>query len=98
MIGEISCDQDLICGSTPELEYDNPYRQMILDSAGLNFPQGSSWQSFEILKISRLILVNLQWRKILIPSLKNYMICYKQLMQNYIPILPSLNLLLSPEC
>ena len=98
MIGGIFCDRDLNGGATPELGYDNPYHQMILHAAGPNFPQGSSWQSFEILKISRLILVNLQWRKILIPSLKTYMICYKQLMQNYILVLPSLNLILPLEC
>ena len=40
MIGEISCDQDLNGGSKPELGYDNPYRQMILDAAGPNYPQG----------------------------------------------------------
>ncbi|XP_049405023.1 uncharacterized protein LOC125868409 [Solanum stenotomum] len=46
VIGEISSDQDLNGGATPELGYDNPYRQMIFDAAGPNFPQGSSWQSF----------------------------------------------------
>ena len=40
MIGDISCDQDLNGGATPELGYDNPYRQMILDAAGPNYPQG----------------------------------------------------------
>ena len=98
MIGEISCDQDLICGSTPELEYDNPYRQMILDSAGPNFPQGSCRQSFGNTEDESSYPANLQWRKILIPSLKNYMICYKKLMQNYISVLPSLTLLLSLKC
>jgi len=47
VIGEISSDQDLSGGATPELGYDNPYRQMIFDAAGPNFPQGSSWQSFK---------------------------------------------------
>ena len=36
MIGDISCDKDLNGGSKPELGYDNPYRQMILDAAGSN--------------------------------------------------------------
>ncbi|XP_049358480.1 uncharacterized protein LOC125823101 [Solanum verrucosum] len=44
--GEISSDQDLNGGATHELGYDNPYRQMIFDAVGPNFPQGSSWQSF----------------------------------------------------
>ena len=37
MIGEF-CDEDLNCGSTPELGYDNPYCQMILDVDGPKFP------------------------------------------------------------
>ncbi|KAH0665410.1 hypothetical protein KY285_026616, partial [Solanum tuberosum] len=46
VIGEISSDQYLNGGATPKLGYDNPYRQMIFDAPGPNFPQGSSWQSF----------------------------------------------------
>ncbi|KAH0643646.1 hypothetical protein KY289_034620, partial [Solanum tuberosum] len=46
VIGEISSDQNLNGGATPELGYDNPYRQMIFDAAGPNFPQGLSWQSY----------------------------------------------------
>ncbi|XP_059290323.1 uncharacterized protein LOC132043886 [Lycium ferocissimum] len=33
---------DLHGGTQPELGYDNPYRQMVLDAAGPNFGQGSS--------------------------------------------------------
>ncbi|PHU21567.1 hypothetical protein BC332_06674 [Capsicum chinense] len=39
-IGEISFDNDLINGAQLELEYNNPYRQMILDAASSNFNHG----------------------------------------------------------
>ena len=39
-IGKISCEIDLNGGSKPELGYDNPYRQMVLDAARPNIPQG----------------------------------------------------------
>ncbi|XP_015160874.1 uncharacterized protein [Solanum tuberosum] len=45
MINEISSSQDLHGSAQPELTYDNPYRQMVLDVSCPNFSQGSSWQS-----------------------------------------------------
>ncbi|KAH0773623.1 hypothetical protein KY290_010760 [Solanum tuberosum] len=45
VINEISSGQDLHGSAQPELTYDNPYRQMVLDVSCPNFSQGSSWQS-----------------------------------------------------
>ncbi|KAH0655751.1 hypothetical protein KY285_030633 [Solanum tuberosum] len=45
VINEISSSQDLHGSAQPELTYDNPYRQMVLDVSCPNFSQGSSWQS-----------------------------------------------------
>ncbi|KAH0639170.1 hypothetical protein KY290_036460 [Solanum tuberosum] len=38
VINENSSGQDFHGGAQPELGYDNPYQQMILDAAGPNFP------------------------------------------------------------
>ncbi|KAH0748560.1 hypothetical protein KY290_027792 [Solanum tuberosum] len=46
VINEISSGQDIHGSAQPELGYDNPYRQIVLDAYGPNFLQGSSWQSF----------------------------------------------------
>ncbi|XP_059295324.1 uncharacterized protein LOC132048635 [Lycium ferocissimum] len=46
MISEIASGNDLHGGAQPELGFDNPYRQMVLDAAGPNFGQGSSSQSY----------------------------------------------------
>ncbi|KAH0671632.1 hypothetical protein KY285_025440 [Solanum tuberosum] len=45
VINEISSGQDLHGSAQPELTYDNPYRQMVLDVSCPNFSQGSNWQS-----------------------------------------------------
>ena len=98
MIGEISCGQDLNGGAKPELGYDNPYRQMILDEVCPNFPQGSSWQSFGNTEHESSHPCE--------PSIEEdpnpeYQKLYDLLQgddANFIPVLPSLNLLLSLEC
>ncbi|XP_060181861.1 uncharacterized protein LOC132611443 [Lycium barbarum] len=46
MINEIASGNDLHGGAQPELGFDNPYGQMVLDAAGPNFGQGSSSQSY----------------------------------------------------
>jgi len=44
VIDEMYSVNDLHGGTQPELGYDNPYRQMVLDVAGPNFDQGLSRQ------------------------------------------------------
>ncbi|XP_060177806.1 uncharacterized protein LOC132607740 [Lycium barbarum] len=51
VIGEIASGNDLHGGSQPESGFDNPYRQMVLDAAGPNFGQGSSWQSYSNIEV-----------------------------------------------
>ncbi|OIT20897.1 hypothetical protein A4A49_56009, partial [Nicotiana attenuata] len=41
----LSSSSNLNGGAQPEFGYENPYRRMILDIAGPNIIQGSTWQS-----------------------------------------------------
>lgn len=46
LITEISSGNDLNGGPQSESGYNNPYRQMVLDTSGPDFDHGSSWQSY----------------------------------------------------
>jgi len=96
VISEIA--SDLPGGTQPGLG-DNPYRQMVLDVAGSNFGQGSSSQCYRNIEPessyhyepSMEEVPVFQWKRNLILINKGFMICYNQLIENCILVLPSLN-------